>query len=87
MVAGEYGLWRGTCSVAGRLEMVADAELLWISYCVFGYTAVKKRYATTPRFTESQMKFTAKFERSHDRYTTERKDTHDHPNSNSKIPV
>ena len=34
MEAGEYGLTRGTCSVASRLEVVAVAGLLWIS-CVF----------------------------------------------------
>ena len=34
MEAGEYGLTRGTCFVAGRLVVVAVAELLWISWCV-----------------------------------------------------
>ena len=34
MKAGEYGLTRGTCFVARRLEVVAVAELLWISWCV-----------------------------------------------------
>ena len=34
MEAGEYGLTRGTCFVARRLEVVAVAGLLWIS-CVF----------------------------------------------------
>ena len=39
--AGEYGLTRGTCFVARRLELVAVAGLLWISWfvfalCVFG---------------------------------------------------
>ena len=31
MEAGEYGLVRGTCFVARRLEVVAVAGLLWIS--------------------------------------------------------
>ena len=30
----EYGLTRGTCFVARRLEVVAVAGLLWISWCV-----------------------------------------------------
>ena len=34
MEAGEYGLTRGTCLVARRLEVVAVAGLLWISWCV-----------------------------------------------------
>ena len=34
--AGEYGLTRGTCLVASRLEVVAAAGLLWISWCVLG---------------------------------------------------
>ena len=36
MEAGEYGLTRGTCFVARRLEVVAVTGLLWISWCVFG---------------------------------------------------
>ena len=36
MEAGEYGLTRGTCFVARRLEVVAVAGLLWISLCVLG---------------------------------------------------
>ena len=32
--AGEYGLKRVTCFVASRLDMVAVAGLLWISWCV-----------------------------------------------------
>ena len=34
MEADEYGLTRGTCFVARRLEVVAIAGLLWISWCV-----------------------------------------------------
>ena len=34
MEAGEYGLTRGACFVAGRLEVVTVAALLWISWCV-----------------------------------------------------
>ena len=34
MEAGEYGLTRGTCFFARRLEVVAVAGLLWISWCV-----------------------------------------------------
>ena len=36
MEVGEYGLTRGTCFVARRLELVAVAGLLWISWCVLG---------------------------------------------------
>ena len=36
MEAGEYGLTRGTCFLARRLEVVAVAVLLWISGCVVG---------------------------------------------------
>ena len=36
MELGEYGLTRGTCFVARRLEVVAVAGLLWISWCVLG---------------------------------------------------
>ena len=34
MEAGEYGLTRGTCFVARRLEVVAVAGPMWISWCV-----------------------------------------------------
>ena len=36
MESGEYGLTRGTCFLACRLEVVAVAGLLWVSWCVFG---------------------------------------------------
>ena len=36
MKVGEYGLTHGMCFVARRLEVVAVAELLWISWCVLG---------------------------------------------------
>ena len=36
MEAGEYGLARGTCLFARRLEVVAVAGLLWILLCVLG---------------------------------------------------
>ena len=36
MESCEYGLARGTCFVASRLEVVAVAGLLWISWCVLG---------------------------------------------------
>ena len=36
MEAGEYGLMRGTCFLACRLELDAVAGLLWISLCVLG---------------------------------------------------
>ena len=36
MEAGEYELTRGTCFVGRRLEVVAAAVLLWISWCVLG---------------------------------------------------
>ena len=35
MEAGEYGLTRGTSFVASRLDVVAVAGLLWISWCVW----------------------------------------------------
>ena len=34
MEAGEYGLTRGTCSIACHLELHAVAGLLWISWCI-----------------------------------------------------
>ena len=34
--SGEYGLTRGTCFVARRLEVVAVAGLLWISFFFWG---------------------------------------------------
>ena len=36
MEAGEYGLTRGTCFIARRLELVVVAGLLWIWWCVLG---------------------------------------------------
>ena len=36
MEAGEYGLTRGTCFLACRLELDAVAGLLWISWCILG---------------------------------------------------
>ena len=36
MEASEHGLVGGTCFVASRLEVVAVAGLLWISWCVLG---------------------------------------------------
>ena len=36
MEAGEYGLTRGMCFVARRLEVVSVARLMWISWCVLG---------------------------------------------------
>ena len=36
MEAGEYGLTRGTCFLACRLELDAVTGLLWISWCVLG---------------------------------------------------
>ena len=36
MESGEYGLTRGTCFIACRLELHAVAELLWISWCALG---------------------------------------------------
>ena len=36
MEAGEYGLARGTCFLACRLELDAVAGVLWISWCVLG---------------------------------------------------
>ena len=39
--AGEYGLTRETCFVARRLEVVAVAGLLWISWCVLGAAGLR----------------------------------------------
>ena len=39
--ACEYGLTRGTCFVARRLELVAVAGLLWISWCVLGAGGIR----------------------------------------------
>ena len=36
MEAGEFGLTRGTWVFARRLEAVAVAGLLWLSWCVLG---------------------------------------------------
>ena len=36
MEAGVYGLTRGMCLVARRLEVVVLAGLLWISWCALG---------------------------------------------------
>ena len=36
MEAGKYGLTRGTWFFAPRLEVVAVAGLMWISWCAFG---------------------------------------------------
>ena len=36
MEADEYGLTRGMYFVARRLEVVAVARLMWISWCVLG---------------------------------------------------
>ena len=36
MEAGQYGLTRGTWVFARRLEVVAVAGLLWLSWCVLG---------------------------------------------------
>ena len=36
MESGEYGLMRGTCVFARRLEVVAVAGLMWVSWCDFG---------------------------------------------------
>ena len=36
MEAGEYGLTRGTWCFTRRLEVVAFAGLMWVSWCVFG---------------------------------------------------
>ena len=38
--AGEYGLTRGTCFVARRLEVVEVAGLLWTSWCVLDAAGV-----------------------------------------------
>ena len=36
MEAGDYGLTRGTCFLACRLELDAVAGTLWLSWCVLG---------------------------------------------------
>ena len=47
MEACEYGLTRGTCFVAHRLEVVAVAGLLWISWCVLSVVGFRVFF---PRF-------------------------------------
>ena len=42
MEAGEYGLTRGTCFVARRLDVVAVAGLLWISWCGLGGAGIRE---------------------------------------------
>ena len=45
--ACKYGLMRGTCFVARRLEIVAVAGVLWISWCVLsvvGYHVIFPRF-------------------------------------------
>ena len=41
MEVSEYGLTRGTCFVAHRLELVTVAGLLWISGCVLSATGLR----------------------------------------------
>ena len=41
MEAGEYGLTGQTCFVARRLEVVAVAGLLWISWCGLGAAGLR----------------------------------------------
>ena len=41
MEPGEYGLTCGTCFVARRLEVVAVAELMWISWCTLGAAGLR----------------------------------------------
>ena len=41
MEAGEYGLTRLTSLTARRLEVVAVAGMLWISWCVLGAASVR----------------------------------------------
>ena len=36
MGPSEYGLTRGTCFFARRLDVVAVAGLMWVSWCVLG---------------------------------------------------
>ena len=36
MEAGEFGLTRGTCFFARRLDVVAVAGLMWVPWFVFG---------------------------------------------------
>ena len=51
MEAGEYGLTRGTRSVARHLELVAVAGLLWISCCVLGAADFFVLFFFLPRHT------------------------------------
>ena len=44
METGEYGLTRGTCFVVCRLEVVAVAGLLWISWYVLGAVGFRVFY-------------------------------------------
>ena len=50
--AGEYGLTRGTCFVARRLEVVEVAGLLWTSWCVLDAAGVFRDIFSTFFFFE-----------------------------------
>ena len=52
MEAGEYGLTRGTCFVARRLEVVEVAGLLWTSWCVLDAAGVFRDIFSTFFFFE-----------------------------------
>ena len=58
MEAGEYGLTRGTCSVARRLEVVAVNGLLWI-WWRFGCGGIS---FFSPRFFYKRTRPAAKYE-------------------------
>ena len=59
MEAGEYGLTRRTCFFARRLEVVAVAGLMWVSWCVFGgagFFRVFHEFAFSNSYTQSSQR-------------------------------
>jgi len=59
MEAGEYGLTRRTWFFARRLEVVAVAGLMWVSWCVFGgagFFRVFHEFAFSNSYTQSSQR-------------------------------
>ena len=54
MEPGKHGLTRGTCFASRRLEVVAVAELLWLSWCVFGGTGFFLVFQVTTFFFQTR---------------------------------
>ena len=50
MEPGEHGPTRGTCSITCRLEVVAVAGLMWVSWCVLGGAGFFRDFFFSPFF-------------------------------------